>query len=227
MLSVSDSGSGIGPETLAHIFEPFFTTKEQGKGTGLGLATVYGIVKQSEGYIWVKTVLEQGTTFEIYLPRIEEPVSLREPNAPTGETTRRFETILLVEDSEALRKLAAMLLGQHGYRVLSAANGAEALERTENTLGRIDLLLTDVIMPGLNGCELAKRILLTQPGLKVLYMSGYTDDAIASQAGVGVGTFLLSKPFSEEDLIRKVHEVLSAGQTTPSAVDPPFVLAEA
>jgi two-component system, cell cycle sensor histidine kinase and response regulator CckA len=224
MLSVSDSGSGISPETLGHIFEPFFTTKEQGKGTGLGLATVYGIVKQSEGYIWVKTVLEQGTTFEIYLPRIDEPVSLREPIAPTVETTHRSETILLVEDSEALRKLTSMLLSQHGYRVLSAANGAEALEKTKNTPESIDLLLTDVIMPGLNGCELAKRLLLTQPGLNVLYMSGYTDDTIASHAGLGVGTFLLSKPFSEEDLIGKVREVLNAGQTTPPAARSPFVL---
>ena len=225
MLSVSDSGSGIDPETLAHVFEPFFTTKELGKGTGLGLATVYGVVKQSEGYVWVRSVLDKGTCFEIYLPRIEDPVTVEESIAPTTETLHGSETILLVEDSAPLRKLSHMLLSQHGYHVLSAGDGLEALEKTKQNPGRINLLLTDVIMPGLNGCDLAKRLLLVQPGLKVLYMSGYTDDAIVNHGVLESGTYLLPKPFSEESLIRKVREVLNTDQTTQPAAGASFILA--
>ena len=180
MLSVADTGTGIDSETLAHIFEPFFTTKERGKGTGLGLATVYGVVKQSGGYVWVESALGKGTAFQIYLPRIEEPVSVPEPVAPIVEAFRGAETILLVEDADALRKLTHMLLEQHGYHVLVAANGAAALQLVEQKPERIDLLLTDVIMPGLNGRALAERLELLQPSLKVLYMSGYTDDAIVN-----------------------------------------------
>jgi two-component system, cell cycle sensor histidine kinase and response regulator CckA len=225
MLSVSDSGSGIDPETLAHIFEPFFTTKEQGKGTGLGLATVYGVVKQSGGYVWVKSILDKGTSFEIYLPRIEEPVAIVEAIASPEETLHGSETILLVEDSAPLRKLGHMLLSQHGYRVLSAADGVAALEKAEESPGRINLLLTDVIMPGLNGHDLAKRLLLTQPELKVLYMSGYTDDAIVNHGVLESGTHLLPKPFSEESLIRKVREVLNADQLTQPTAGNGFILA--
>jgi PAS domain S-box-containing protein len=227
MLSVRDTGSGIDSETLAHIFEPFFTTKDQGKGTGLGLATVYGVVKQSGGYVSVETALEKGTSFEIYLPRIEEPVTLIEAIPPTVETFRGAETVLLVEDSDVLRKLTRMLLRQHGYRVLQAANGVDALDLMQQNPERINLLLTDVIMPGLNGRALAERLGPLQPGLKVLYMSGYTDDAIVNQGVLAKGTQLLSKPFSEENLIQKVREVLDADQSLQTTASAPLTLAGA
>ncbi|MGA9248847.1 MAG: ATP-binding protein, partial [Candidatus Acidiferrales bacterium] len=217
MLSVTDNGTGIDSETLGHIFEPFFTTKEQGKGTGLGLATVYGVVKQSGGYVWVQSALEKGSSFEIYLPRIEEAVSIVPAVAPIVEAFHGAETILLVEDAAALRKLTRMLLTQHGYHVLSAANGVEALQKAQQKPERIDLLLTDVIMPGLNGRALAERLATLQPGLKVLYMSGYTDDAIVNHGVLGAGNTLLHKPFSEENLIRKVREVLDADPAAPDA----------
>lgn len=225
MLSVTDTGTGIDSETIAHIFEPFFTTKEQGKGTGLGLATVYGVVKQSGGYIWVQSALEKGTSFEIYLPRIEEPVSAKEPVVPSIETFHGAETVLLVEDAGALRKLTHMLLKQHGYRVLAAANGAAALEMIQEKPERINLLLTDVIMPGMNGRAVAERLGVLQPGVKVLYMSGYTDDAIVNHGVLSSGTYLLHKPFSEESLIKKVREVLDAEQVTQATVGTPLILA--
>ena len=224
MLSVADTGTGIDSETLAHIFEPFFTTKERGKGTGLGLATVYGVVKQSGGYVWVESALGKGTAFQIYLPRIEELVSVPEPVAPIVEAFRGAETILLVEDADALRKLTHMLLEQHGYHVLVAANGAAALQLVEQKPERIDLLLTDVIMPGLNGRALAERLEILQPSLKVLYMSGYTDDAIVNHGVLESGTQLLHKPFSEESLIRKVREVLDADAGVPPILAAPFIL---
>ena len=224
MLSVADTGTGIDSETLAHIFEPFFTTKERGKGTGLGLATVYGVVKQSGGYVWVESALGKGTAFEIYLPRIEELVIVPEPVAPIVEAFRGAETILLVEDADALRKLTHMLLEQHGYRVLVAANGAAALQLVEQKPERVNLLLTDVIMPGLNGRALAGRLELLQPGLKILYMSGYTDDTIVDHGVLESGTHLLHKPFSEENLIRKVREVLDADSIVPPVVAEPLIL---
>ena len=224
MLSVADTGTGIDSETLAHIFEPFFTTKERGKGTGLGLATVYGVVKQSGGYVWVESALGKGTAFQIYLPRIEELVSVPEPVAPIVEAFRGAETILLVEDADALRKLTHMLLEQHGYHVLVAANGAAALQLVEQKPERIDLLLTDVIMPGLNGRALAERLEILQPSLKVLYMSGYTDDAIVNHGVLESGTQLLHKPFSEESLIRKVREVLDADAGVPPILAEPLTL---
>ncbi len=224
MLSVADTGTGIDSETLAHIFEPFFTTKERGKGTGLGLATVYGVVKQSGGYVWVESALGKGTAFQIYLPRIEELVSVPEPVAPIVEAFRGAETILLVEDADALRKLTHMLLEQHGYHVLVAANGAAALQLVEQKPERIDLLLTDVIMPGLNGRALAERLEILQPSLKVLYMSGYTDDAIVNHGVLESGTQLLHKPFSEESLIRKVREVLDADAGVPPILAAPLIL---
>ena len=213
MLSVTDTGTGIDAETLAHIFEPFFTTKERGKGTGLGLATVYGIVKQSGGYVWVASTLKKGTSFEVYLPRIEEAVTVVEPAVPFIETFQGAETILLVEDADALRKLTHMLLEQHGYHVLAAANGMDALLMAQQRADRIDLLVTDVVMPGLNGRALAKQLESLQPGLKVLYVSGYTDDAIVDHGVLEADIHLLHKPFSEESLIRKVREVLDAERT--------------
>jgi two-component system, cell cycle sensor histidine kinase and response regulator CckA len=224
MLAVADTGTGIDSETLAHIFEPFFTTKERGKGTGLGLATVYGVVKQSGGYVSVESAPGKGASFQIYLPRIEEPVSVAEPVAPIVEALRGAETVLLVEDADALRKLTHMLLEQHGYRVLVAANGAAALQLVEEKPESINLLLTDVIMPGLNGRALAARLQLRQPGLKVLYMSGYTDDAIADHGVLAAGVQLLHKPFSEENLIHKVREVLDADSVAPLLAAEPHML---
>jgi len=224
MLAVADTGTGIDSETLVHIFEPFFTTKERGKGTGLGLATVYGVVKQSGGYVSVESAPGKGASFQIYLPRIEEPVSVAEPVAPIVEAFRGAETILLVEDADALRKLTHMLLEQHGYHVLVAANGAAAMQLVEEKPESIHLLLTDVIMPGLNGRALAERLQLRQPGLKVLYMSGYTDDAIADHGVLAAGIQLLHKPFSEENLIHKVREVLDADSVAPLLAAEPLLL---
>jgi two-component system, cell cycle sensor histidine kinase and response regulator CckA len=210
MLSVTDNGTGMNLETLAHLFEPFFTTKDRGKGTGLGLATVYGVVKQSGGYIWVDSEPGKGSSFKVYLPQIDEPVSAPAPAVLPAESFRGAETILLVEDADALRKLAHALLEQNGYHVLAAENGAEALKIVEQKCERINLLLTDVIMPGMTGRALADRLVALQTGLRVLYMSGYTDSAIADQGVLEPGTYLLHKPFTEETLIQKVREVLDA-----------------
>jgi two-component system cell cycle sensor histidine kinase/response regulator CckA len=207
MLAVTDSGAGMTPQTLAHIFEPFFTTKEVGKGTGLGLATVYGIVKQSGGYIWVDSSPGIGSCFQIYLPRVEESVSKAAAEAPT-DNLGGTETILLVEDADALRKLAHSFLVDHGFEVVTASNGEEALRVAELYGHPIDLLVTDVVMPGMNGRALADRLLAKQPKLKVLYISGYTDSFIAGHGVLEEGTFLLHKPFTEEVLIRKVRDVL-------------------
>jgi two-component system cell cycle sensor histidine kinase/response regulator CckA len=207
MLAMTDSGAGMTQQTLAHIFEPFFTTKEVGKGTGLGLATVYGIVKQSGGYIWVDSALGFGSSFQIYLPRVEESVSKSTVEAPT-DNLRGIETILLVEDADALRKLAHSFLADHGFQVIAASSGEEALRVAELYGHPIDLLVTDVVMPGMNGRALADRLLAKQPKLKVLYISGYTDSFIAGHGVLEAGTFLLHKPFTEEVLIRKVRDVL-------------------
>jgi two-component system, cell cycle sensor histidine kinase and response regulator CckA len=207
MLAVTDSGAGMTPQTLAHIFEPFFTTKEVGKGTGLGLATVYGIVKQSGGYIWVDSAPGIGSCFQIYLPRVEESVSKAAAEAPTDNLVGT-ETILLVEDADALRKLAKSFLTDHGFNVITASSGEEALRVAEFHGRPIDLLVTDVVMPGMNGRALADRLLARQPKLKVLYISGYTDSFIAGHGVLEEGTFLLHKPFTEEVLIRKVRDVL-------------------
>jgi len=208
MLAVIDSGTGIDAETLAHIFEPFFTTKEVGKGTGLGLATVYGVVKQSDGYIWVETKPGQGAAFQVFLPRFAEPASTKPAVAPLAEAIGGSETILLVEDSDPLRKLTQSFLESHGFRVHAAQNGEEALQVEAQHSGKIDLLLTDVVMPGMNGKALAERLLQKQSGMRVLYISGYTDSFIARHGALEPSTVLLHKPFTEEELIRKVREVL-------------------
>lgn len=208
MLAVVDSGTGIDPDTLTHIFEPFFTTKEVGKGTGLGLATVYGVVKQSGGYIWVESEPGHGASFQIFLPRIDEPTADIAATTPVDETVGGSETILLVEDSEALRKLTRSFLESHGFKVLVAQDGAEALEVEARHSGKIYLLLTDVVMPGMNGRALAERLLPKQPGMRVLYISGYTDSFVARHGVLEEGMILLHKPFTEEVLIRKVREVL-------------------
>ena len=213
MLAVTDTGTGMDAGTLTHIFEPFFTTKERGKGTGLGLATVYGVVKQSNGYIWVDSAPGKGASFQIYLPRHVGEPAVDEQKVDLGEKLGGSESILLVEDAEPLRKLAQTFLAAAGFRVLSAASGEDALEVAARHGGTFDLLLTDVVMPGMNGRVLAEQLLPRQPGMKVLYMSGYTDSFIA---GHGVldpgGAQLLHKPFTEEVLIRKVREVLDGGK---------------
>jgi two-component system, cell cycle sensor histidine kinase and response regulator CckA len=210
MLAVTDTGIGMDPETQAHIFEPFFTTKERDKGTGLGLATVYGVVKQSGGYIAVDSEKGKGASFSVYLPRVEQTVEAPEASAPKPLSVRGSETILLVEDAEPLRKLAHMFLKDNGYQVLTAGDGEEALQVARRHAAPIQLLLTDVVMPGINGRVLAERLAPWQPGMKVLYMSGYTDSFIAGHGVLEQGTHLLHKPFTEEALARKVREVLES-----------------
>jgi signal transduction histidine kinase/DNA-binding response OmpR family regulator len=212
MLVVADTGSGMDAETREHIFEPFFTTKAVGKGTGLGLSTVYGIVKQSGGHVWVYSEPGLGTTFRVYLPltdiQAEAARRSRASVAPTGT-----ETVLLVEDEEAVRGLAERILRTAGYQVLPAADGGEALLVYEAHRGEIDLLLTDVVMPHMSGRVLAERLSSLRPGLRVLFMSGHTDDAILHH-GLMAGTAdFISKPFAAEQLTRKVREVLDRGVT--------------
>jgi two-component system, cell cycle sensor histidine kinase and response regulator CckA len=218
LLTVTDTGTGMDAATLAHIFEPFFTTKERGKGTGLGLATVYGVVKQSDGYIWVDSAPGKGTSFQVYLPRHLERTSADEQKTESAEKLTGSETILLVEDAEPLRKLAKTYLETAGFCVLSAENGEEALKVASSCGENFDLLLTDVVMPGMNGRVLAEQLLQRQPGMKVLYMSGYTDSFIAGHGVLDSGTHLLHKPFTEEVLIRKLREVLDSNQTLQPAV---------
>jgi signal transduction histidine kinase/DNA-binding response OmpR family regulator len=210
LLSVSDTGIGMSREVKAHIFEPFFTTKERGRGTGLGLATVYGIVKQSGGHIWVYSEEEVGTTFKIYLPRAEgaaRPLTrpeMREP-LPGGE-----ETILLVEDDAGVRDLARHVLQSQGYTLLEAENGQEALHLVARHPGVVHLLLTDVVMPGMSGRDLAEQLAQAHPNLKTLFMSGYADDMIAHHGVLDPGTPFLQKPFSLMALARKVRAVLDS-----------------
>jgi PAS domain S-box-containing protein len=208
MLAISDTGAGMDSETQSHIFEPFFTTKGP-KGTGLGLSTVYGIVKQSGGYIWVYSEPGKGTTFKIYLPRVAEAAETPALVAIPAESTEPgTETILLVEDEANLRYLARQYLEKQGYRVIEAADGAVAMQIAVAHEGVIHLLLTDVIMPGMNGRELAQRISEIRPNVKILYMSGYTENVIGRNGTLDAGVRLLQKPFSLRDLKSKVREVL-------------------
>ena len=221
LLEVTDTGTGMDAATLTHIFEPFFTTKERGKGTGLGLATVYGIVKQSNGYIWVDSRLGKGTSFEIYLPEHVGQPAAEKQEPDSGEKLRGSERILLVEDAEPLRKLAHNFLEAAGFGVFSAGSGEAALEVTGRSGMTFDLLLTDVVMPGMNGRALAEHLSPRQPGMKVLYMSGYTDSFIAGHGVLDPGIHLLHKPFTEVVLIRKIRQVLD-GKKKP-APDPSSV----
>jgi len=221
MASISDTGAGMDSETQSHIFEPFFTTKGP-KGTGLGLSTVYGIVKQSGGYIWVYSEVGRGTTFKIYLPRVP---SVEEPLVQPAVSPLQFqkvepgtETILLVEDEANLRYLARQYLEKQGYKVIEAADGAVAMQIAVAHEGVIHLLLTDVIMPGMNGRELAQRISEIRPNVKVLYMSGYTENVIGHDGTLEAGVRLLQKPFNLRDLKSKVREVLDATPTPPEVV---------
>jgi PAS domain S-box-containing protein len=212
MLTVSDSGMGMDAETQAHIFEPFFTTKEKGKGTGLGLATVYGIVKQSGGHIWLYSEPDQGTAFKIYLPRLEAAVQPVETISTGAPLAGGSETILLVEDEEGVRDLAGRILELKGYKVITASNPTVAAQVFERHEGPIHLLLTDVVMPTMSGRQLAEHLALLRPGLKVLYMSGYTDNSIIPHGILKEGTQFLQKPFTPDSLTRKVREVLEASQ---------------
>jgi signal transduction histidine kinase/CheY-like chemotaxis protein len=218
MLAVTDTGTGMDATTLTHIFEPFFTTKELGKGTGLGLATVYGIVKQSSGYIWVDSAPGKGASFQIYLPLFEGHATQEAAKARPAERPGASECILLVEDAEPLRRLAQTFLESGGFRVQAAGSGEEALDVAARFRGNFDLLLTDVVMPGMNGRVLAEQLLPRQPGLKVLYMSGYTDSFIAGHGVLNPGTHLLHKPFTEEVLLAKVREILDASKPAVSSL---------
>jgi PAS domain S-box-containing protein len=210
LLAVSDTGLGMSEEVKAHLFEPFFTTKEPGRGTGLGLATVYGIVKQSGGDIWVYSELGRGTTFKIYLPRMHETAHAVEPHPAPRDILSGTETVLVVEDEEGVRALARRVLEMRGYTVLEAGHGGEALLLGERRQEPIHLLLTDVVMPRMSGHELANRLAALHPEIKVLYLSGYTDQVIVRHGVLEPGVFLLQKPFSPQALAHKVREVLDA-----------------
>ena len=209
VLQVTDTGSGMDAMTLARIFEPFFTTKARGRGTGLGLATVYGIVRQSGGHVTVESAPGAGTTFRMYLPQVEEALTVAAPSQPPAATAGSG-TILLVEDERMVRVLARKVLEQAGYRVLVAEGGAEALELARGHSGVIDLLVTDVVMPEMSGREVVRRLLQERPAVRVLYMSGYSDEAVAQHGVLDVGTAFIAKPFTPTTLAAKVREVLHA-----------------
>jgi CheY-like chemotaxis protein len=206
LLAVSDTGTGMDAETQVHIFEPFFTTKEAGKGTGLGLATVYGIVKQSHGYIWVYSEPGKGSIFKIYLPRVDAAADSDESLQPVQVSSAGTETILLVEDEAVLRNVCRVYLESKGYTVLEASNAKEAMKICQHHDRPIHVLITDIVMPGLGGLELAKSALEVRPALSVVLVSGYTDRPLDRQA-IGFGKFL-QKPFSFDALARTVRSLL-------------------
>jgi two-component system cell cycle sensor histidine kinase/response regulator CckA len=208
VLSVTDTGIGMDAETQTRIFDPFFTTKEVGKGTGLGLSTVYGVVKQSGGHIWVYSEVGHGTTFKIYLPRVDEAPRVEKPKTDAGKTFRGAETILVVDDEEALRELTCSLLSDSGYTVLEAKNANNALEIARDRREPIHLLLTDVVMPGMNGQALAHKLAVSRPEMKVVYMSGYT--GFTHLGTLDSEAVFVHKPITREALLRKVHDVLAA-----------------
>ncbi len=209
LLSVTDTGCGMSPEVKERIFDPFFTTKSEGKGTGLGLSTVYGIVKQSGGYIFVYSEVHQGTTFKIYLPRVQEKVDDLTRREETGDFPRGNETILLVEDEEALRSLTAKVLRDQGYTVLEAAHGEEAMRLARECLHqKIHLVVTDLVMPQMGGKELVQQLKLLSPNTRILFISGYADGAMTHQASLEPETPFLQKPFSPMELARKIREIL-------------------
>jgi PAS domain S-box-containing protein len=210
LLVVSDTGCGMDVATQARIFEPFFTTKAPGEGTGLGLSTVYGIVQQSGGSVWVYSEQGQGTAFKIYLPRLEEPAGCREPPPLQSALPRGSETVLVVEDEEMVRKLACELLRMQNYTVLAAANAIEALQLCEAYPKPIHLILTDVVLPRMSGPELIHRLVRLRPELRVVYMSGYTDNAVVRHGLLHTKVPFLQKPFTLNTLVRKVREVLDA-----------------
>jgi two-component system cell cycle sensor histidine kinase/response regulator CckA len=214
VIAVCDTGAGMDAEIQSHIFEPFFTTKEQGKGTGLGLSTVYGVVRQSGGHIWVYSEPGRGTTFKIYLPQTAEAAQLVTPNSHSSQSLRGTETILLVEDEDALRDLTRDLLVGSGYKVIDANHPEKAVEIASHYSGAIDLLLTDVVMPGMNGCALAAKLATEKPGMRVIYMSGYT--GLTHPELLNADAPLLAKPFTREALLRKVRGALETSNTLTS-----------
>jgi two-component system cell cycle sensor histidine kinase/response regulator CckA len=210
LLAITDTGVGMDEATRARIFEPFFTTKPFGEGTGLGLATVHGIVNQSGGTVWVYSEPGKGSTFKIYLPRVTETATGEAAAGGSDETPRGSETILLVEDQGDVRDYVRDVLEAQGYTVLLAKEGAEALEIARTHAGRIHLLLTDVVMPGMSGRELAERLVGARPDVAVLYMSGYPDRAVVDHGILGPGVTFLQKPVATDALARKVREVMDA-----------------
>lgn len=214
LLAVSDNGCGMDPATQSHMFEPFFTTKEPGRGAGLGLATVYAIVVQSGGHIAVDSVQGEGTTVRIYFPAVEAAGESEEQKGDTKRSLRGTETILLVEDDPGVRGLVRVTLGQYGYSVLEASNGWEALQLQEQHQGPIHLLIADIVVPQMNGQELAARLSLLRPDIRVLYMSGYTDKSIILEGVLSSGIAFIKKPFTPEALAAKVREVLDSHKTT-------------
>jgi two-component system, cell cycle sensor histidine kinase and response regulator CckA len=233
-LEVSDTGVGIDSETQKHLFEPFFTTKDQGKGTGLGLSTVYGIVRQSGGHIRLDSEPGKGATFRVYLPRVVQPQEalergvsgMREGAAVARdeghggertETRQPRETVLLVEDAKRVRQVVREILEMNGYEVLEARHGAEALQLSARHQGLIHLMVTDVVMPEMSGRELAQRLMPLRPDMRVLYMSGYTDDAIVRHGVLGSGIAFIAKPFTPDGLAAKVRDVLDSPPGSPLA----------
>jgi CheY-like chemotaxis protein len=212
MLAVTDTGTGIDKSIVAHIFEPFFTTKESGKGTGLGLSTVFGVVRQSGGSVWVYSEVGKGTTFKIYLPRVDAAVEVARETQPPA-SLRGSETILLVEDDDQVRLVAHSILSRSGYHVIEARNAGEALLHSEEHAGTIDLLLSDVVMPRMSGPALAKRLASARPYMKVLCMSGYTDDSIVRHGVLEAHIAYLQKPITPEALTTRVREVLDEAST--------------
>jgi len=207
-LVVTDSGTGMDAETQAHIFEPFFTTKEKGKGTGLGLAMVYGIVKQSGGFIWVYSEVDKGTSFKIYLPRLDQAEDRIGLTRGSTEVPMGSETVLLTEDEQDVREIAREFLESGGYQVIEAKDGAEAIRLAARHRGKIQLLVTDMVMPGMTGQELAVQLQSEHPGLCVVFMSGYSEHAATEMANADPSVRLLTKPFSRGAMLRAVGEIL-------------------
>jgi CheY-like chemotaxis protein len=210
LLAMSDTGTGMDEQTRARIFEPFFTTKERGKGTGLGLATVYGIVKQAGGFIWVYSEPGRGTSFKVYLPRVDAPVEPVAARPGTTEPRRGSETVLVVEDAASVRLVTRQVLERYGYAVLEAPDGETALRLAAKHHGPIRLLLTDIVMPGLSGQQLAGQLAHLRPEMKVLYVSGYGDRAVVQHGILASEVAYLQKPFTPETLARRVRDVLDA-----------------
>ena len=210
MMAISDNGIGMEEDTKTHLFEPFYTTKERGKGTGLGLATVYGVVKQSNGFIWVYSEPGKGTTFKTYFPE-KEGADIKSATAHRTESGfRGTETILIVEDETAVRTLACRILEDRGYTVLKARESSEALRLAKEYSGEIQMVITDVVMPGLSGPRLVSGFEAERPGIKALYISGYTDNAIVHHGILDSNVAFLQKPFTVEGLARKVRDVLDS-----------------
>ena len=210
MLSVRDNGSGMDEETQARLFEPFFTTKKKGKGTGLGLSTVYGIVSQSNGFIYVYSELGKGTTFKIFFPRSGGALEMPAKSERAAPASRGSETVLVVEDEAAVRELTGRILREHGYKVLEAPGGQEALQLAGEYNDEIHLVVTDVVMPGISGSTLVNQLKTARPGIQSLFVSGYTDDAIVHHGILNSDVQFLQKPYTVENLIHKVHEVLNS-----------------